>query len=362
MRTEGLKEELKYESLVKAYYANLHQTLRSFKSGPSYLETWVHDEDHSRSIIGIFEACYESKVESLTLLVGREYSDGLDRIWLKEQLSEFGSSTLEETPSGMKVSLVFKRGKIPDSPTVYPIDQRSSVTSQRNAGIPPEAGASERMLEAAFEGMHLYVTVDRSGKVVDAKHLGALGIYTTLMERFCEYIRGCPIQASAEHGVMELEMGLRDPLAQLPIRGILLPENMDPIFRVPLKLIRTVYEQYLKTQGGEPIRNTWEHPISPEWNCRTNEEKQAVVRKAMKSACEALGLAPSAFGVVCVKGPSRVVLSYQGTDEGSALGHWLICLEDWLKKNLEPSLELILQSQEDRNMREVRTQRTLGGP
>ncbi len=92
---------LDYDALARAYVDNLHTALRNFSQGPAFLEGWAHDDDHARSVLGMFEAARDARVATLTVQVGRETLAGLDRGWLDAELQKLGALDVQPHAEGL---------------------------------------------------------------------------------------------------------------------------------------------------------------------------------------------------------------------------------------------------------------------
>lgn len=97
-----------YDALVKNYYEGLFNKLRNFTPGPEFLDTWVHDENHERSIYGIFEAAESAKLPSLSLTVNKAILATLNVPSLKQDLSRLGVVTLSEKEEQTQFNMEFK--------------------------------------------------------------------------------------------------------------------------------------------------------------------------------------------------------------------------------------------------------------
>src|SRR5258708_36646424 len=87
--------ELNYQELVSGYYDNLNNNLRNFKGGPGFLETWVHDEDHNRSLLEILDLAHEHGMATLKIRLPAEVANSLNLDWLRRKGHELGSVALE---------------------------------------------------------------------------------------------------------------------------------------------------------------------------------------------------------------------------------------------------------------------------
>src|SRR5476649_2718283 len=87
--------ELNYQELVAGYYDNLNNNLRNFKGGPGFLETWVHDEDHNRSLLEILDLAHSHGINSLQIHLSKEVVGTLNLDWLRKNASKYGSLELK---------------------------------------------------------------------------------------------------------------------------------------------------------------------------------------------------------------------------------------------------------------------------
>lgn len=97
-----------YEELVQSYCDGLFTKLRNFVPGPPFLETWVHDEDHSRSIYGIFEAAESAGLEELEVRVKAETAKSIEIIRLEGELSRLGKVAIKNVDDGVQISMRFR--------------------------------------------------------------------------------------------------------------------------------------------------------------------------------------------------------------------------------------------------------------
>jgi hypothetical protein len=96
-----------YDELIKNYWDALFNKLRNFTAGPAFLETWVHDEDHTRSILGLFEAADGAGEDLLTLKIGRETSQAINLSELETELSPLGSVEIQRPADELKITVKF---------------------------------------------------------------------------------------------------------------------------------------------------------------------------------------------------------------------------------------------------------------
>lgn len=98
---------LNYESLVENYESGLSTQLRGFKSGPDFLETWVHDSDPRRSVLGIFEAAKDAGLEELALELAFDTVSSLNVSSLGTELRQLGEVRIGTSPDGTRITVAF---------------------------------------------------------------------------------------------------------------------------------------------------------------------------------------------------------------------------------------------------------------
>lgn len=98
---------LTYDELVKNYWDGLFNKLRNFTGGPNFLETWVHDEDHTRSIQGLFEAAASAGQKNLALHVGAETSKELNMSELEKELGLLGKVQIDRPNQETRITVQF---------------------------------------------------------------------------------------------------------------------------------------------------------------------------------------------------------------------------------------------------------------
>lgn len=96
-----------YDELVKNYWDGLFSRLRNFTGGPAFLETWVHDEDHTRSILGLFEAAEASGQTQITLRVGPTTAPLLKISEIRQELSSLGIVKIEQPENEVQITVSF---------------------------------------------------------------------------------------------------------------------------------------------------------------------------------------------------------------------------------------------------------------
>jgi len=343
--------KLNYQELVSDYYDNLNNNLRNFKGGPGFLETWVHDEDHNRSLLEILDLAHAHGIADLTIRLPNDVTSTLDMTWLKEKSAEYGALSLKGD------ELKFSMGQAGKSSDDLMIAEPYRDNVGRHQ-VRWEGQADSRLgkvFTAQAEGT-LSVAVDSAGFVQSARHSGFAGVLQVVMDAFCDVLVARPVQEGSEHGVIRLEALLRTGDRPGRVKGLFTPEMGDPIFAIPSKLIREIFNEYRKTAGGELQRNFWRDPVPKPWKAMSSIAKLERAQGLVTKGCIRLGLQMS-VQVIDIKNDTRLVLSYTQDPTKPNFGHHMIKLERWLRSELGFEVELQLESIEDRNKRVQRSGR-----
>lgn len=335
--------KIDYSQLVQEYYDNLNDNLRHFRGGPGFLETWVHDEHHGRSILGILELAHTAKVGQLEI----QLPEGLALPWEWLQKESAGLGSLEWSGSSLRFTPNAPKQAEEELNRLHPA-YRAALRDRKvlHAGAPSSFEARDWLL-AEIEGQRIGLKAVH-GIVVEAFHEGK-GVHAPLLDCFVEALLGRSLAEGAEHAVIRLERQLRDPREAPPVPGLVTPENSDPLFRDLQALIRTL--------AAPAEASSWVDPVPPAWMALSLEEKMAAALSAIHGALARLSLADPGLELLGVKNEKRFVISYPA---GEAHRHWhhhLIELERALRRELGFEAELQLSDLSDRNRRVERTQR-----
>lgn len=351
-----------YNQLVREYEENLCNDLRGFLPGPGFLETWVHDCSHTKSILGIFDAAIEANMDTLTVQVDRETSQELDLEYLKKELSRYG--VLEHRALNGQMELRFRRFNsevIHSALQSEPGSAYLGCVTERLKKISKEGKVGHRVgalvLSASRDGVTLECLVETKGLVLEARHHGATGALRGVLDPFCALLEARPLQEGSNHSVIRLERTLRDPNHPPVVPGVLTPENADPIFRIPTELIRKIHREFLSGTGVEEKRNVWIDPLPAFWLLISPDEKIGRIQSAIDCCKPKLGLQDSQIRVIEVLNHSRAVLEITQAPGKRNAAFEQIKLERMVKQILNVPVELQSESLEDKNKRVARTRK-----
>lgn len=344
---------LNYQELVTGYYDNLNNNLRNFKGGPGFLETWVHDEDHNRSLLEILDLAHSHAIAEMTIQLPAEVVASLNMDWLSKNAAEYG--TLELAGGDLKFSNA-KSSLALDEFAGLSETYVEAVKQQSRALTHDGFAQGHEVLSSSLGEGRLTVAIDEKGLVTQAKHAGFKGAERAVMDRFCSQLERRSLQEGFEHGAIRTEVSLRDPSKPPKVKGLVTADTADPVFHTPIKLIREIWKNYVNAKGEKPGRNFWRDPVPGAWLALEVPEKMKRAQIALTECGREFGLQPDVL-VTNVLNDTRFVLSYKQAADKPDFGRHMIKLERKLREKFGFEVELQLESIEDRNRREERTKR-----
>lgn len=98
-----MADAVKYEELVEAFERNLVSVLRGHSADVEYLEMWVPDENHAKSILNMVEAAQAFGREEISIRVSLDTAAAIDMAGLKTVLSCLGQIEIEFGETGVLI-------------------------------------------------------------------------------------------------------------------------------------------------------------------------------------------------------------------------------------------------------------------
>ena len=336
-----------YESAVTAYMENLSTTLRGF--GPAedmvFLETWVPDENPLQSILGIFEAAKEAGIPGVTVRVGPQTQAALDLATLESTSVAWGRPDFRSVGETSVLTLSFAGlDPLREVNLLYRASLEAAGRYDFEGVIELEAGAILAVADHAGLKLMALVVPERH-IVAKARHFGASNeIERRLLARLCPILEGKPIMECSDHGVIELEFSLRDHSLPAPVPGVVMPENCDPMFALPVRLVRDLLADYRRKACFTTTENFYLRPTSPRWRRLSREQRQTEVAAALQSFPRS-----TVFRLTTIEDDRRVVVHIDPEMAKGTKGSLLLQLEKHLQQTVESVLQVHLQAKADLN-------------
>ncbi|MGO9936956.1 MAG: hypothetical protein ACLPH3_04735 [Terracidiphilus sp.] len=336
-----------YESAVAAYMENLSTVLRGFRPAEDlhFLETWVPDEDPLLSILGIFDSAKGAGIPAVTVRVGSKTMASLDLAAIESASSSLGWPEFQLAADAAILTLWFDRSdSLREVSRFYRSALQVITTREFEANIELETNA---ILAIASRG-----NLKLMALVVGERHIIAKARYTgsctsierRLLERLCPILEGKPIIEASDHSVIDLEINLRDHSLSAPVPGVIMPENTDSMFALPIQLVRDLLADYRRQTSFIDTENFHVRPCSPRWRRLSREQREAEVAAAVATFSEGNELL-----IAAIEGDRRVIFEIAPDAAKETNGSRLLQLEAHLQQTVEPVLQVHLQARADLN-------------
>jgi hypothetical protein len=346
-RTMDMHPVIDYESAVAAYMENLSTVLRGFQpaEGLHFLETWVPDEDPLRSILGIFEAAKGAGIPAVTVRVGSQTLASLDLAAIESASTPLGWPEFQSGADAAMLTLSFaEHDSLREVNRFYRSALQAVTTHEFEGVIEPEANA---ILATASKGnVQLMALVVGERRIVAKARYSGISTSNArrLLERLCPILEGKPIIECSDHAVIDLEFSLRDHSTSAPVPGVVMPENSDPMFALPIQLVRDLLADYRRQASFTETENFYVRPCSPRWRRLSREQRQAEVADALATIPEGVD-----FSLLAIEGDRRVTIQIAPHAAKESMGTRLLQLEARLQQAVEPVLQVHLQAKADLN-------------
>jgi hypothetical protein len=144
---------------------------------------------------------------------------------------------------------------------------------------------------------------------------------------------------------MRLEFALRDHGAPRPAAGIVQPENADPAFALPQRLVRALAAAFREKTGRASAANRFAPPAPDAWRKLSDADRAAALQAMIDGR-------PGGGGVRVnqVEGGRRAVVSFEIELDSAGKQGRLAQLETWLKDEIDDSFQLLLEPKKDQNI------------
>ncbi len=378
-----------YDDVMSRYQDSLNTMLRGFRGGARFLENWVHDPEHSKSILNMIEAARTDGLGDVTILLGAPTLAAVDLGHLRSLAAPLGA--VETTPSG--TSLAFKvtfagagdtatsggaeayaraqrareerdarlkadaaraaaaAGTGDTLPAIYVAGvRRLQEQEHRHEGTLPAATAEQLALEVRAAGARLAVLVTTADHTVRvARHDGGDDpTRRALLEGLCGILEEKPLLEDANHAVIRLEYGLRERGQPRPVAGILSPES-TPAFRGLAAMVRDLLAQYRMHTGFAEVSNRWDLPPALAWREATHGQRLQTLQTALDRLAPGLGLAAGDIACTRLDKNTRVTVELRVEMPPAKKPLLLRALEVELKRTVEPTLHVYQEEMHDKN-------------
>lgn len=346
-------ERINYEELVAAYWEGLTTVLRGFRPAAEFLDMWVPDENHAKSILNLIEAAQTAGRDNIAIYIGPGTLRTLEIPLLQELATGLGHVHVEGAEKGIvfEVSNMTEWASFQEVPPVYR-DKLLAVFSTRQYEGRLESEANLVLAQAGWQGITLMALIDPATHLIQkVSYQGATSVAQRgLLEALCTLLVGMTIQEASDHAVIYLEYELRDPTQKPPVTGIVIPQNAHSIFQLPLQLTRSLLAHYRQLTGYASTENFFDRAPSAAWLALTRDEKLVRLRTVLSELCSHLDLPASTVEIISLDGKDKVTIRFHGDFTGAAQQQYIMKLEDGFKQKIDRKLQLYTEEMKDLNI------------
>ena len=349
--------KLNYKQLVKNYWDSLTSVLRGFHSGVEFLELWVPDEDHIKSIINLVEAAQDFGQNSFELFLDNEVVNQMKVNLLKNELQNLAFIEYQSQIDGLLIqfSQLAEYDSFKNVSHLYLKGIQSAY--QKPNGSDLEQNSEQTIIKSSHQSINLTALVDsKTHIIIDAIHKGSqTPVEKGLMNAFCLVLRNLTVIEASDHGLLHLEEYLRNPIYQNDKIGIIIPESMDPMFKLPLKLVRELLHQYKEKTDYAPEVNTFVPKISEEWIHLDETQKMKQLQQVIDSFCQKTHYNRRYLNITRLDNNANIIVENFSEDSDIYMqGTVLIQFERYIKQMIAKPIQVYLEELEDHNLKRRR--------
>ena len=167
-----------------------------------------------------------------------------------------------------------------------------------------------------------------------------------IMNIFADLICKIPILEASNHGVMRLEIMLRDEdIKEKAVEGIIMPENSCNFFSSPLYLIRNIFSEYCIKNNYQPIVNTYIPSSIQRWQKLDRDKQEEIVSEKIDYFCEKNTMIDYTVTLI---GNTRVEFAIN-KDNYPSLSKLLFEMERTLNREVKFPIEIMFTEKKDAN-------------
>jgi len=341
---------LDYDKLVEAYNTNLDVTLRGFRPAEEMLDTWVPDENTVHSLVNLVEAAQLCGSKSVAVRVSKKAIEPESAETVRQKLESLGEAAFTEE----KETVVFTIAKLQETSafrSVRPIYQQKLRERYAHIRFKRQLKVADNQipLRATAEQVSLALAVQTDKHIIaDAVFDGTgSGPMEAALDQLCEIVIGLPIQEARDHAVIRLEFALRAPGQKHAISGIVLPQNADPLFRLPSALVNRLFDDYGTSTGYQRKPNFFDAGPREVWIKMSPEDREQKLTAAVASARSSLDLQADDVYIVECKHAYAVTVRFGDRLGIPAKRRLALALERVVREKCDPRLELFCEEKKD---------------
>lgn len=343
---------INYEELVADYNDKLLTKLRSHGSSFEYLEMWVPDENPVKSILNMVEAAESSGKQDIQVSVSNNTFADSDVNELIEEINKIGAVSIQEEGNRIILNVTELQTdtlSILDNLDVSLHKGFLEIAEQIDHQGEIDLFNKEIKYDAIESGVRLSLAI-ADGIITRAAFSGDISAQEkVIMETFCRVIEDIPLQEAADHGALTTLYRLYDKEYHKPVDGIMMVENVDPMFIIPQNLIREINEMYKHKNSIDDVSNYWNPHLSKDWLILSKQGKIERIIPIVNDFLKENSLGETDIYIENIDKDVRVIVSLSENISSEAQPEILMKLEQKIRAITGKRLEIYTQERQDEN-------------
>lgn len=372
-----------YDELAKNFNQALLVKLRKHGVEEAFLDFWVPDENPLIGILSMIDSAQIAKLKEIKIRVNESTLDinGWNILKVKLTKDYQGEVKLYDKYRILEVNLKNNEIKSADKNNAPKIESRvindaEIIERYKNKieltpeQFKPKLSFGENIstefkdkkidqsnltvIKASSNILTFALCLDSDGKVTDASYTSSIELNTNPLELCCRFALGLPIQEVADHLVLKLIDYFNDEInsSNNTIRGIKLPSNTAREFVELQKILRRIFDLYLKNNNLKSKVNFYFDQIPDFWNKLEAGDKNTLINKLINEYVSENNLSFGSIRLVKLernkyKQDVRFAISIDNSVNLNEKPKIMRNLESYLRKKIFKQVELIAERVQD---------------
>lgn len=350
---------ISYESLVDEYNESLINVLRGFRPKYEFLELWVPDTDHIKSIFNLVESAKVENEKDVSLFLSEKIASELDINHLVKKLSLLSEVQIESKDRGKVINILnLNDASTPKKKTLdidsiahhYQKNLQNALLDLKHEGSITEED-NYTLVRSSTEGTSLFFKVNLEHQIQQAAFSGAdQEAHKAILEILCSLIEGKPFQEVAEHGMIYLEHACRINKNETVVTGIQNVFNLPEMFQLPKQLLAQGFESYCQASSFQPKCNFYTLQAATAWLELSVETKIQKITESIEGYLKNHQTQNINFKVLTILKDTQIHLSIETNLSSVQKSKLLMDLERYLREHVEQTLLVYMKPWEDKNV------------
>lgn len=357
-------ERIDYLALVDEYNTSLTNVLRGFRPKFEFLELWVPDEDHVKSILNLVDAAQDSDYFNIEVYLDNNL---LSEIQINHLINELESLGVVISKGDSGILLIINASDAKSKQELSDLSGNNGIFYASGlkhflSNAQYEGSLSESneylLLHANQDGCNLFLLVDSKYIIQMAKYSGAThDDERAILEATCSVIINRHMEEVHDYGVLMIENTLRENQFKPPVKGIVNVFNLNSLFNLPKVLIHSIFKQFIERSHYQIGQFYSGRLPTHAWLGHSDEHRKKIIRESIQQYFFEYH---KILTLNYIENDIKVHFVLNSNLSLPEEGALILRLEKSLREYVDPSLQVYLEPHRDDNkIRELKKQNTL---